>query len=95
MKIHVNEKVLWKYVLCYLNNENCCLKQHNQTSPNIFPFEFRKEKEKKKKILLINRKKKEKKNYSVPYTLSSWNQNYSSGPSSHSNKISIAGSTAK
>jgi len=25
VEIRVGEKVLWKYVLCYLNNENCCL----------------------------------------------------------------------
>ena len=35
MQIRVDEKVLWKYVLCCLNNENCCL---NLTTKQALKF---------------------------------------------------------
>ena len=35
MKISVGEKVLWKYVLYYLNNKNCCL---NNTTKQTLNF---------------------------------------------------------
>ena len=35
MKIHISEKLLWKYVLYCLNNKNCCL---NNTTKHIHIF---------------------------------------------------------
>ena len=41
MKISVGEKVLWKYVLYYLNNKNCCL---NNTTKQTLNFHHSKPK---------------------------------------------------
>ena len=35
MEIRVGKKGLWKYVLCYLNNENCCLNNTNKQALSL------------------------------------------------------------
>lgn len=82
-----------KNSIMLFNQQKLLFSPPNQTLLSIFPSELRFffflfsfDKQEKEKEFFFN---------SVPYTLSSWNHNYSSGPSSHSNKISIAGSTAK
>ena len=34
MKIRVGKKVLWKYMLCCLNNKNCCLNNTTKQALN-------------------------------------------------------------